>query len=62
MPNKVKRYEVKRLVQKLMGGGNIMRNKAVEWMEKAGIATRLNGSSYLNVDNIIKEITMLSRN
>ncbi|KAI3785376.1 hypothetical protein L1987_44494 [Smallanthus sonchifolius] len=59
MGNEVKRDEVKRIVQELMGEGcHKMRNKAIEWKEKAGIATCLNGSSSLNVDNIIKEIMM----
>ncbi|KAI3785377.1 hypothetical protein L1987_44495 [Smallanthus sonchifolius] len=57
--NKVKRDEVKRLVQGLMGeGGHKMRNKAIEWKEKAGIATGPKGSSSLNIDKIIKEIMM----
>ncbi|KAJ0817132.1 putative UDP-glucuronosyl/UDP-glucosyltransferase, UDP-glycosyltransferase family [Helianthus annuus] len=62
MVNKVKRDEVSRLVQQLMGeGGRIMRNNAIEWKEKARIATGPNGSSSLNIDKIVKEITMLSR-
>lgn len=63
MGKEVKREEVKRLVQELMGeGGQRMRNKAMEWKEKAEIATAPNGSSSLNVDNLVKEIIMLSRN
>ncbi|KAI3726581.1 hypothetical protein L1987_66379 [Smallanthus sonchifolius] len=56
---KVKRDEVKRLVQELMGeGGHKMRNKAIEWKEKAVIATGPNGSSSMNIDKIVKEIMM----
>ncbi|KAI7755726.1 hypothetical protein M8C21_003167 [Ambrosia artemisiifolia] len=59
MGNEVKRDEVSRLVQELMGErGHIMRNKAKEWKEKARVATSPNGSSSLNVDNIVKEIMM----
>lgn len=63
MGKDVKREEVKRLVQELMGeGGHEMRNMAAEWKEKACIATSPNGSSTLNVDKLVKEINMLSRN
>ncbi|KAJ0817134.1 putative UDP-glucuronosyl/UDP-glucosyltransferase, UDP-glycosyltransferase family [Helianthus annuus] len=61
MGNKVKRDEVSRLVQHLMGGGNRMRNKAIEWKEKARVAIGPKGSSSLNIDNMVKEITMLSK-
>ncbi|KAK9066814.1 hypothetical protein SSX86_014137 [Deinandra increscens subsp. villosa] len=62
MGNKVKRDEVTSLVQELMGkGGQKMRNKAIEWKEKARSATSPNGSSYLNIENMVKEITRLSR-
>ncbi|KAI3692526.1 hypothetical protein L6452_32343 [Arctium lappa] len=61
MGDGVKREEVKRLIQELMGeGGDKMRNKAMEWKKKAHIATGLNGSSSLNVDNLVKEISKLS--
>ncbi|KAJ9567996.1 hypothetical protein OSB04_003962 [Centaurea solstitialis] len=63
MGKEVKREEVEGLVKELMGeGGERMRNKAMEWKEKAEIATAPNGSSSLNVDNLVKEIIMLSRN
>nr|GEW70324.1 UDP-glycosyltransferase 85C2-like [Tanacetum cinerariifolium] len=46
MGKAVKREEVKRLVQELMGeGSHKMRNMAAVWKEKACIATSLNGSS-----------------
>nr|Q6VAB0.1 RecName: Full=UDP-glycosyltransferase 85C2 [Stevia rebaudiana]AAR06916.1 UDP-glycosyltransferase 85C2 [Stevia rebaudiana]UVC57369.1 steviolglycoside glucosyltransferase SrUGT85C2 [synthetic construct] len=63
MGTKVKRDEVKRLVQELMGeGGHKMRNKAKDWKEKARIAIAPNGSSSLNIDKMVKEITVLARN
>ncbi|GJZ04409.1 hypothetical protein Tco_0537684 [Tanacetum coccineum] len=63
MGKDVKREEVKRLVQELMGeGGHKMRNKAAEWKEQARIATSPNGSSTLNVDKLVQEINMLSMN
>ena len=43
-------------------GGNKMRNKAAEWKEQARIATSPNGSTTLNVDKLVEEINMLSRN
>ncbi|KAI3690944.1 hypothetical protein L2E82_49157 [Cichorium intybus] len=63
MAKDVKREEVSKLVQELMGeGGHVMRKKAVEWKEKAHAATDPNGSSSLNVSNLVEEIIMLSRN
>ncbi|KAL8250764.1 hypothetical protein R6Q59_034457 [Mikania micrantha] len=62
MGSKVSRDEVKMLVQELMGErGNKMRNKAVEWKEKAQIATCSNGSSSLNIDKLVREITMQAK-
>ncbi|KAD4888541.1 hypothetical protein E3N88_20614 [Mikania micrantha] len=59
MGSKVSRDEVKRLVQELMGeGGHKMRSRAKEWKEKAHLATRPHGSSSLNIDEIVREITM----
>nr|WJH18543.1 phenylpropanoid glycosyltransferase UGT8 [Artemisia annua] len=63
MGKDVKREEVKKLVQELMGeGGYKMRNMAAEWKEKACIATSPNGSSTLMLDKLVEEINMLSRN
>ncbi|CAH1454461.1 unnamed protein product [Lactuca virosa] len=63
MEKDVKREEVSKLVQELMGeGGHVMRKKAMEWKAKATAATAANGSSSLNVNNLIEEIIMLSRN
>ncbi|KAJ9567993.1 hypothetical protein OSB04_003959 [Centaurea solstitialis] len=62
MGKEVKRDGFKKLVQELMGeGGQRMRNKAMEWKEKAEMATAPNGSSFLNVENLVKEITKLCR-
>ncbi|KVH79589.1 UDP-glycosyltransferase 85C2-like [Cynara cardunculus var. scolymus] len=58
MGNGVKRKEVKRVIQELMGDDR-MRNKAMEWKVKAHIATGPNGSSSLNVDSLVKEISKL---
>ncbi|KAD6119005.1 hypothetical protein R6Q59_025113 [Mikania micrantha] len=60
----VKRDEVEKLVRKLMEGieGGRMRKKAMEWKKMAEIATDSNGSSYLNVEKLAKEVTILSRN
>nr|WJH18544.1 phenylpropanoid glycosyltransferase UGT10 [Artemisia annua] len=60
MGKEVKREEVKRLVQELMGEGGLkMRIKAVEWKEKAIIATSPDGSSSLNVNKLVEEIIMM---
>nr|XP_043616695.1 UDP-glycosyltransferase 85C2-like [Erigeron canadensis] len=59
----VKREELSKLVQELMGeGGHKIRKKAMEWQQKARCATGPNGSSSMNVNKLIQEITMLSRN
>nr|XP_043616264.1 UDP-glycosyltransferase 85C2-like [Erigeron canadensis] len=61
MGNEVKREEVSKLVLELMGeNGHGMRIKAMEWKEKALTATGPNGSSSLNVNNLIEEIIMVS--
>ncbi|XP_071711357.1 UDP-glycosyltransferase 85C2-like [Rutidosis leptorrhynchoides] len=63
MGKSVKREEVTKLVQELMGEkGDKLRDKAMEWKEKALAATGTNGSSSLSVNNLIKEIITLSRN
>ncbi|PWA45187.1 UDP-glucuronosyl/UDP-glucosyltransferase [Artemisia annua] len=60
----VNRHEVEKLVRELMDGikGNRLRLGAMEWKTKAEIATAPNGSSFLNVEELVHEITMLSRN
>ncbi|KAF6134066.1 hypothetical protein GIB67_005076 [Kingdonia uniflora] len=54
----VKRDEVESLVRELMEGekGKEMRIKAMEWKLKAHEANVLGGSSYLNLDKLVKEI------
>nr|GEV62364.1 UDP-glycosyltransferase 85C1-like [Tanacetum cinerariifolium] len=61
---KVNRHEVKKLVRELMNGikGKRLRRKAIEWKTKAEIATAPNGSSTLNIEELLHEITVLSRN
>ncbi|KAJ9562536.1 hypothetical protein OSB04_007696 [Centaurea solstitialis] len=58
----VKRDEVERLVRMLMEGkeGKKMRDKVMEWKKSAEIATSFNGSSSLNIENLVREITRLS--
>ncbi|PWA99095.1 UDP-glucuronosyl/UDP-glucosyltransferase [Artemisia annua] len=60
----VSRHEVEKLVRELMDGikGKRLRMRAMEWKTKAKIATALNGSSTLNIEGLVHEITMLSRN
>ena len=63
MGKDVTREEVKRLVQELMGeGGHKMRNKAIEWQEKARSATDPGGSSFLNVNKLFEEFITMTRN
>ncbi|GKF55897.1 UDP-glycosyltransferase 85C2-like protein, partial [Tanacetum coccineum] len=55
MGKDVKREEVQRLVQELMGEGGLkMRIKATNWKEKAIIATSPDGSSSLNVNKLVE--------
>ncbi|GJV31565.1 hypothetical protein Tco_1391965 [Tanacetum coccineum] len=61
MGKDVKREEVQRLVQELMGEGGLkMRIKATNWKEKAIIATSPDGSSSLNVNKLVEEIIIMS--
>ncbi|KAA8536491.1 hypothetical protein F0562_028969 [Nyssa sinensis] len=59
----VKRDKVEKLVRELMEGekGEEMKNKAMEWKTKAEEATSPWGSSYLNLQRLLKEI-LLSKN
>ncbi|MCL7034427.1 hypothetical protein MKW94_002256 [Papaver nudicaule] len=54
--NQVKRDEVEKLVRELMQGekGKNMKSKAMEWKKKAEAAISPGGSSYANIDEIIK--------
>ncbi|XP_022762410.1 7-deoxyloganetin glucosyltransferase-like [Durio zibethinus] len=58
--NNVKRDEVEKLVRELMEGekGKEMRNKAMEWKKKAEEAACLNGSSFLNLEELIKQVLL----
>ncbi|KAI3684567.1 hypothetical protein L6452_33791 [Arctium lappa] len=61
---RVNREEVEKVVRELMEGieGKRMRGKAMAWKKMAEIATGVNGSSYLNVEKLVNDITMFSRN
>ncbi|KAJ4968733.1 hypothetical protein NE237_015434 [Protea cynaroides] len=56
--NDVKSEEVETLIKELMEGekGRKMRNKALEWKEKAVEATKQGGSSYNNFERLISEV------
>ncbi|PIA38217.1 hypothetical protein AQUCO_02800113v1 [Aquilegia coerulea] len=58
--NNVKREEVESLVRELMEGkkGKEMKMKAIEWKQKAKEAVAPGGSSYQNLDKLIKEILL----
>ncbi|KAI4299103.1 hypothetical protein L6164_032594 [Bauhinia variegata] len=56
--NDVKREQVEGLVRELMGGekGKEMRKKAMEWKHRAEVATSPGGSSYINFNNLVKQL------
>ncbi|KAK7302534.1 hypothetical protein RJT34_13426 [Clitoria ternatea] len=56
----VKREELEKLVNKLMVGekGKEMRQKIMEFKKKAEEYTKPGGSSYLNLDKVIKEVLL----
>ncbi|KAM0066492.1 putative UDP-glucuronosyl/UDP-glucosyltransferase, UDP-glycosyltransferase family [Helianthus debilis subsp. tardiflorus] len=58
----VKRDEVEKIVRELMEGveGNRMRKNAMDFKKKAEIATAPNGSSSLNIEELVNAITNLS--
>ncbi|KAL6501220.1 hypothetical protein OROHE_024867 [Orobanche hederae] len=58
--NDVKRDEVEVLVREMMDGdkGEKMKEKALEWKGEAEEAAKLGGSSYLNLDKLIKEVLL----
>ncbi|PPS03703.1 hypothetical protein GOBAR_AA16955 [Gossypium barbadense] len=58
--NDVKRDEVEKLVRELMEGvkGMEMREKAMEFKKKAEEAAMLNGPSFVNLENLIKEVLL----
>ncbi|KAI9121596.1 hypothetical protein K1719_008629 [Acacia pycnantha] len=61
--NDVKREEVEKLVNELMEGekGRKMRQKALEWKKMAEEDTRPGGSSYINLENMIKDVLIKTR-
>ncbi|KAL6531690.1 hypothetical protein OROMI_028053 [Orobanche minor] len=58
--NYVKRDEVEVLVREMMDGekGGKMKEKALDWKRKAEEAAKPGGSSYLNLDKLIKEVLL----
>ncbi|KAI3773662.1 hypothetical protein L1987_48192 [Smallanthus sonchifolius] len=60
----MKRDEVEKHVRELMEGveGARVRKKAMEWKKMAEISTGPNGSSSLNMQELVTEIGMFSRN
>ncbi|KAF7803730.1 7-deoxyloganetin glucosyltransferase-like [Senna tora] len=60
--NDVKREEVEKLVIELMEGekGKKMRQSALEWKKIAEEDTKPGGSSYMNLDKLIKEVLLKS--
>ncbi|KAJ0795185.1 putative UDP-glucuronosyl/UDP-glucosyltransferase, UDP-glycosyltransferase family [Helianthus annuus] len=60
----VKRDEVEKLVRELMDGveGVKMRKKAIEWKKIADISTKPKGSSSIDIEELVAEIRMISRN
>ncbi|KAI3512948.1 hypothetical protein L1887_20271 [Cichorium endivia] len=55
------RDEVAKVVRELMEGGR-MRSKAMEWREMAEIATGPDGASSLDLQKLVNEISVLTRN
>ncbi|KAL2511945.1 UDP-glycosyltransferase 85A1 [Abeliophyllum distichum] len=60
--NNVNRNEVENIVRGLIDGdkGRQMKIKVIEWKNKAKEATEINGSSYTNLDKLVKNV-LLSR-
>ncbi|XP_028800814.1 7-deoxyloganetin glucosyltransferase-like [Neltuma alba] len=61
--NNVKREEVEKLVIELMEGekGKNMRQKISEWKKIAEKDTKPGGSSYVNLDNLIKDVLVKTK-
>ncbi|XP_054793897.1 7-deoxyloganetin glucosyltransferase-like isoform X2 [Prosopis cineraria] len=59
--NNVKREDVEKLVNELMEGekGKKMRQKTLEWRKIAEEDTRPGGSSYINLEKMIKDVMMI---
>ncbi|KAK4271265.1 hypothetical protein QN277_019981 [Acacia crassicarpa] len=62
--NNVKREEVEKVVNELMDGemGKKMRQKVSEWKKIAEQDTRASGSSYMNLEKMIKDVMIKTRN
>ncbi|KAK7246743.1 hypothetical protein RIF29_41613 [Crotalaria pallida] len=60
----VKREEVEKLVNELMEGekGKKMRKKVIDLKKKAEEDTKVGGSSYMNLDKVIKEVLLKPSN
>uniref|UniRef100_A0A0D9VHH5 Glycosyltransferase N-terminal domain-containing protein n=1 Tax=Leersia perrieri TaxID=77586 RepID=A0A0D9VHH5_9ORYZ len=60
----VRREAVERKIREAMAGekGREMRKRAVEWSESAARATRVGGSSFGNLDVLIKDVLLSGRN
>ncbi|KAF6149452.1 hypothetical protein GIB67_016990 [Kingdonia uniflora] len=58
MDNNVTRENVEGLVREMMEGekGKKMRKRALEWKEKAHVASKTGGSSFQNFEKMIKEV------
>ncbi|KAJ7968239.1 Glycosyltransferase [Quillaja saponaria] len=56
----VKRDEVEKMVNELMEGekGLKMKQKAIEWKKKAVEVTNPNGSSFMNLDKLVKKVML----
>jgi hypothetical protein len=59
----VRREAVEARIREAMGGekGRAMRKRAAEWSESAARATRLGGSSFGNLDSLIKDVLLSGR-
>ena len=60
----VKRDEVEKLARELMKGekGKEIKRKAIEWKELAEQATNTDGSSFLNLEKLVNEVLLATRN
>ncbi|XP_020582509.1 7-deoxyloganetin glucosyltransferase-like [Phalaenopsis equestris] len=60
--NNVKKVEVEGLIREMMAGekGKEMRAKAVKWKESAADAVSQLGSSFVNLEKVIKEVVLSS--
>ncbi|KAL0375990.1 UNVERIFIED_CONTAM: 7-deoxyloganetin glucosyltransferase [Sesamum calycinum] len=56
----VKRDEVEEIVREVVGGskGKKMKNRAMEWKNKAEAAVGVHGSTFLNLEKLVKEVLL----